>query len=464
MRAVGRKILFCCTLIISAQLFAQGMPAVVQVAKEADWAALQTLINEGENVNQMYGDGSSALHWASYWDSIDGAKLLINAGAEVSARTDLGATPLWLAAENGNADMIALLLDAGADPNVALLAGETIVMTASRSGNADVVRQLLAAGADPNAVVTRNQTALMWAAHQGHGETVAALLEFGADVNARSLVREQYVKTEKPQDSHPAYKIWIEDGGNTALMFAARAGDLHSTRLLVQAGSDVNAVSAFGTSPAIMAIHGGNTQVLEYFLQNGANPDDATSGHTALHAAILRGNYDAVSVLLAHSASLNPMIAKATPARRQSSDYHFHEAFVGATPLWLAARIGEPRIMSLLLEYGADASIHNNVVYPAQRGLAEYYIAEEGEVSLLMAALGMGHWRLRVGWGNEQRRAGQIAKDRQALILETVKIAVQTGVDLNLKNAEGQTALGFAMSRRYEDVVEFLIEAGATEN
>jgi len=441
----------------------QSMPPLVEAARNEDWAALRLLLDGNEEVDQAYGDGSTALFWASYHDNLDSARQLLDRGASVDARNDLGATPLWLAAENGSAQMTALLLDQGADPAVSLLSGESVLMTASRTGNLDVVRLLLAAGANPNQSVTRQQTALMWAAGQGHAEIVAALVAYGADVTARTEVRTEYVKTEKEQDSNPAYKIWIEEGGYDALMFAAAAGDLGSARALVSGGADVNGLSAFGLSPLIMAVHGGNAELVEFLLDQGAEVDLAASGHTALHAAVLRGNNDAVAVLLAHGANPDAILEKPTPTRRQSEDYHFHDSLVGATPLWLAARFSEPAIMQQLLDAGANAQIANNVSYPAQR-MGDNYLAEEGEISLLMAAVGMGNRRLRLSWGTPERRAGQVNRDQEALILQACQIAVLAGVDPGLQDASGQSALDFARARRYGSVVAFLERVGSQTN
>ncbi|MCB1669847.1 MAG: ankyrin repeat domain-containing protein, partial [Pseudomonadales bacterium] len=393
------------TFFLASPAWCQSIPPLLEAARSADWEVLTSLILGGSDVEQAYGDGTRALHWASYHDNVAMAGQLIASGAEVNARTDLGVTPLWLAAENGSAGMTRLLLDAGADPSLALTSGESPLMTASITGNVEVVRLLLAAGASPNLAVTRLQTPLMWAAAQSHGEVVAALVEYGADVNARTETHTEYVKTEKEQDSHPAYKIWIDEGGYTPLMFAAGAGDLESARALLAGGSEVNAVSAFGLTPAILAVHGGNTALLKLLLQQGADVDLAASGHTPLHVAVLRGNLEAVELLLAEGANPNAILEKPTPTRRQSTDYHFHDSLVGATPLWLAARFSEPAIMRALLDAGADPELVNHVSYPAQR-MGDNYIADEGEISVLMAAVGMGNRRLRVSWGTPERRAG----------------------------------------------------------
>lgn len=450
--------LLCAAIALPMQ--AQPMPLVVSLAKDAEWEQLTGLLEDGINPNATYGDGTTALHWASYHDSASATKLLIDAQADINAVTDLGVTALWLAAENGSTELTQLLLDAGADPSIPLLSGETIVMTAAQSGNGDVVRALLAAGADPNRAVTREQTALMWAAGRGHSAAVSALIDYGADIHARSEVREHYVKSEKEQDSSDDYKYWVELGGNNALMFAARSGDIRSTQYLLDAGADIDAVNAFGTSPLIMAIHNGNVELIEYLLSRGANVNNSASGHTALHAAVLRGNADAVQALLAANPNLEAVVTKPTPVRRQATDYNFHDALIGATPLWLAARFAEPDLMRMLLDAGADPFAANSVVYPAQR-LGENFIVDEGNISLVMAAVGMGHRRLRLSWWNPERRANQLQRSREDFILEAVSVAAQAGVDINATDAEGKTALSFAKDRRYESVVALLEALGA---
>ena len=210
-----------------------------------------------------------------------------------------------------------------------------------------------------------------------------------------------------------------------------------------------------------MAIHGGNAAALEYLLENGADIESNDSGHTALHAAVQRGNLDAVNILIEHGANLEAILEKPTPVRRQSTDYNFHDALIGATPLWLAARFSEPSIMEALLEAGAEPMTVNHMSYPAQRML-EHFIRDEGEIDLLMAAVGMGHPRLRVSWGTPERRAGQL-QDRESLVLDSVLVALAAGVKVTGKNADGQTALAFAKQRRYESVVNVLEAAGASE-
>ena len=51
--------------------------------------------------------------------------------------------------------------------------------------------------------------------------------------------------------------------------------------------------------------------------------------------------------------------------------------------------------------------------------------------------------------------------EREALTLESVTLAVELGVDLNVANDDGRTALDAAQQSKFESVVKFLVEKGA---
>ena len=189
----------------------------------------------------------------------------------MNAANDLGVTPLWTASQNGSAAMVRRLLEAGANPNAALLAGETPVMVAARSGYPDVVEQLLAKDANVNAHGARGQTALMWAVAQKHPDVVKVLLAHGADVQARSDVWSEVMAV--PPHGYPDYNRAIPHGGETALMFAARVGDLASAKLLVAAGANVNDADAWGVSATVLAAHSGYRELVEFLLEKGADPN-----------------------------------------------------------------------------------------------------------------------------------------------------------------------------------------------
>src|SRR5262249_15148843 len=266
--------------------------------------------------------------------------------------TDLGVTPLWNASVNGSESMVSRLLKAGANPNAALLRGETPVMAAARSGYPVVVEQLIGKGANVNARGARGQTARMWAVSQKHPEVVKVLLAHGADITATSDVWSEVMAV--PPHGHLDYNRAIPHGGETALMFAARIGDLESASRLVAAGANVNDTDAWGVSTLTLAAHSDFRDLVEFLLEKGADAKADKPGFTALHGAIMHRDENMVSALLDHGADANARLETWTPTRRSSHDFNFAPELVGATPFWLAARFTEPGVMRLLLKHGAD--------------------------------------------------------------------------------------------------------------
>jgi ankyrin repeat protein len=357
---------------------------------------------------------------------------------------DLGATALWNASLNGSEEMVGMLLRKGADPAISLVSGESPVMTAARTGNAKVVELLLMAGADPNATGARGQTALMWASAQHHSAAVSVLLEHGADVHARSETWSQVMAI--PPHSDPANQQNVPHGNNTALMFAAREGDVASAKLLVVAGARVNDSNARGTSAIVLAAHSGYRDLVEFLLDVSADPDAAGAGFSALHLAIMRRDDGMARSLLEHGGDPNAQVTNWTALRRASNDWHFHPALVGATPFWLAARFIQPAIMRLLVKHGADPLFVHDADYIGAAGTFGAVRRME-KTTALMAAVGMG--------GPRGMRAfiEPNPSEVEALTLEAVKLAVELGVDTKAVDQEGRTA---ADAARYESVVEYL--------
>lgn len=457
----------------AAGVTAAERPALIEAARNADAAAVRALLRNRVHVNAVGGDGTTALHWASYRDDTESADVLIRAGAQVNAANDLGATPLWAACENGSAAMVRKLLAAGADPNVALLSGETPLMIAARTGNPDVVKQLLARGAGVNAKeFEHGQTALMWAVAQQHSDVVEALIAHGADGNARSKVWTEVVKTTL-EAYNPDYIVEITQGGYTPLLFAARVGDLASATRLVAAGADVNDAAPSGTSATVVAAHSGHGEVAAFLLEKGADPNRAGAGYTALHAAILHKDESLVRALLAHGANPNAPVTKSTPTRRDSVDFYLHPSYVGATPFWLAARFSSPAIMRALAEHGADPLFVHQPAYwsGTLAPVPSRPFVKEGATTALMAAAGMGGRAPLVALNRLDRiaessplranRRDPDAVELEAATLEAVKIAAELGVDVNVANADGNTALHTVAARGYDTVVAFLVEKGA---
>jgi ankyrin repeat protein len=135
---------------------------------------------------------------------------------------------------------------------------------------------------------------------------------------------------------------------------------------------------------------------------------------------------DLVPVLLKHGANPNARLKRPIIGRHHDAgDATLGE---GTTPLMRAAKTVDLRVMKLLLEGGADATI-------TQR---DYSTA-----AMIVAAGGRG---------------GSVP---EATVIEALKLCFDHGIDVDAFNGNGQTVLHAAVQRGANGIIRFLAERGA---
>jgi len=449
------RLIAACTPVLFAALWAGtalGANSIdaplADAVQRQDSRAIHALLDRHADVNATLADGSTALLWAAHWDDAELVDLLLRAGANLSTANRYGISPLLEACVNGDAAIIEKLLGAGADPNTAQPEGETALMTASRTGNVDAVKMLLDHGAHVNARENwRGQSALMWAAAERHSAVVGLLIQRGADVNARSRIFD-FTGLMPKQGSVP---MNYPRGGFTALLFAAREGDLASGRTLVNAKAKLNLSDPDGTTPLIEAIINFHFDFAAFLLDRGADPNARDNkGRSPLYAAVdmhsldtsTRPNpvssdkfdsLDVIRALLAHGANPNLQLTDVI-APRGPLDVADYTLGAGATPFLRAAKADDLEVMPILLDKKADP-----------------LLATKAGVTPLMAAAGVG-WRDGKSQGTEPDA------------IEAIKLCLARGADINAVTDKGQTALQGASSRGADAVIAWLISRGADVN
>ena len=238
-----------------------------------------------------------------------------------------------------------------------------------------------------------------------------------------------------------------KDGGAlTPLVYAVRANDLDSVKVLLAAGADVNQVTGYGWSPLLVATQNRYYKLGAYLLEHGADVNLANKGAwTPLYLAtdnrnIESGDYpvrkgdmdhlDFIKLLLDKGANVNARMKDSTETRTVFTNQWLDEN--GATAFLRASQSGDIVLMKLLLAHGADPKIETTL-----------------HVTALQVAAGIG-WveGITYEWSPEST-------------LEAVKMLLDLGLDPNAQADTGRTALHGAAHKGRPDVVQVLVDHGA---
>jgi ankyrin repeat protein len=275
------------------------------------------------------------------------------------------------------------------------------------------------------------------------------------------------------------------------LMRAAKNGDIDTAKILLGAGARIDDGGSDGTNPLVYAIVSGQAAFAHFLLGQGADPNGAIDGTTALHAASgdvdtwLKawnrrhgggGPYyvDKIRIKLEERLPLvKALLAKgANPNARASASEMIAGGFLrngaydnftigtgdvsGATPLWVASYsmnggggFGGTRpanvvrstgeILRTLLAAGADPNLRT----------------VDGTTPLMAAA----------GCGWSTYTPGKPRADRRPTAEEAVKILVEEAHSaVNTVNEAEFTPLHCAAFSGLNEVVQFFVDRGAALN
>ena len=438
----------------------------------------------GVNVNARNADGSTPLQWAVYEGDAPEVRRLIDLGADVRAANDYGATPMSLAAEVADTEILKLLLDAGADPDSPNAEGMTALMLVARTGNVEAARLLLDRGATIDAREGfGGQTALMWASARRHPEMIDFLLANGAAVDARSAVRDyqRHIQAEGRPKS-------LDTGGFTPLLYAARENCRQCVDVLLEHGADINLPDPDGVSPLHIAIMNANWDLAKDFIEAGADVDQwDIYGEAPLFTAVgLRSRTDGgrasidppnetdgltiVRLLLERGANPNMQLFFRPANVRGSTNTR------GSTPLIRAANNNDMEVVQLLLAHGADATLYmadrQTPIHAVLAGRANEKDAIEMIEVLHAAGTDVNVVALVVHM-EEVRGGSALHYAVRKRYKDVIRLLAEYGIDLNLKDQDGLTALDYTQSRGfmafmalqtplYEEEAALLRELGAT--
>lgn len=291
---------------------------LLDALQKGDKAAFRQLLNNGADVNSKDEAGTPLLMHAVLYSDADSVRLLLERGADPNATNAAGATALiWAAGDPAKAN---LLIKAGANVNARSALGRTpLLVAASVDGAGSITHKLLVKGADdsvkdelkgnPKLMTGGGQApAIVEAAKARDGEVLKLLLskhkhDRKFDINVRDANGGTALSEAVIQGNHEnlvrllgagaSVEIEVTTERYTPLMLAAMRGDEFAVALLIDAGSDLNAVDASGTSALMWAAYAsdqGASVAVDVLLRAGADTTIKNrGGETALSIAAWHG-------------------------------------------------------------------------------------------------------------------------------------------------------------------------------
>jgi ankyrin repeat protein len=231
----------------------------------------------------------------------------------------------------------------------------------------------------------------------------------------------------------------------TALVFAARQGDLQSARYLLDAGADVNQTTAGGWTPLLTATNNRYYQLGKFLIERGANVNIVNGKNfSPLYLAtdnrnIEGGDYptpkpdmdhlEFIKILLDHGANPNHKVTENTETRTIFTNQWFFEP--GTTAFVRAAQSGDLELLKLLLAYGADPKIANDF----------------GDTAL-SAVAGIG-WVEGVTYEHSPEES-----------LEVAKMLLDLGLSPNSQNRDLRTPVMGAAHKGRNEMIQLFVDRG----
>ena len=331
-----------------------------------------------------------------------------------------------LALVAGVAMYAALTMTAGA-------AAPSPIADAAMRGDKTAVRTLLAKKADVNAPQNDGATAVHWAAYRGDLELAELLLRAGG--NPKAANRE----------------------GATPLWLASVNGDAAMINALLKAGADANEKLPLGRSPLMIASRTGNVAAMRVLIEAGAegNARETLRGTTPLMWAADEGHAPAMKVLIDAGADIkarsNPAPRGRGPALGKANDPRKQVAAQGAA---LARGAAPPPLGGGGGRGGRGGGARGG---GAGRGADDVNVDQDDAA----VAAGIGR---RGGAAADGGQLTPLVYAARANALESVKVLLAAGADVNQTTGYGWSPLLVATQNRYYKLAAYLLDHGANVN
>lgn len=212
-------------------------------------------------------------------------------------RDDQRGRMAFVSARNPDPEVFDYLLNHGADPSEGNDFGYTPLILAALNNHHHLIRRYLARGDDAAVRDVDGETALSLAIEKRHEESVAVLREFHVEEGDYSALDPEAAMLKAAEDGSLGSILNLRDsgvpinccdeGGNSPLMIAVRAGHHGVVRSLYHLGADINHRNHAGESALGLAKASDSTDIVNTLQEFGAL--DAVTGELGKLSAMFGG-------------------------------------------------------------------------------------------------------------------------------------------------------------------------------
>ncbi|MCP4633749.1 MAG: hypothetical protein GY855_12545 [candidate division Zixibacteria bacterium] len=331
-----------------------GFTPLLHASVSGKSKAVKLLLDKGASLDISDSTwGGSAIHWACSRGNDETRDFLLSYGADLSKQCPSdSSTPIFWAATSGNLDAAKWLISNGISANSKEPDGWTVLLNAVWHGRNEFAIYLLDNGADHNAISDEGMTPFIVAVQRGNLEMTKLFLDKGADINAINEHGDTPLHQAVFGQNTKLIKLLIDKGadvnasnrnGQTPLFNATYRDNEEVAEIIVDGGAQVNSCDQQGYSPLNNAIIREYNDIVKLLIDKGAdlNLVDTIYNQTGLHLASIRGNIEAVKMLLNKNAKVNA----------KDKD--------GFTPLYYAGKYGHRDVADLLTSNGGKTKEKN---------------------------------------------------------------------------------------------------------
>ncbi len=422
--------------------------------------SIKSNMAKGFSVQEANGGGFDATTFAIFANNpVETIKFLVEQGNSVNKRTHDSRTYIFWAASRGNLELMKYFVDQGAIMDLKDSHGYSLLLFTAATGQMDknIYDFCIANGSD---IVNEKDH---------HGKNILlVMIPRLKDLTMVDYLISKGIKLNSTDDHGNGIFSYAAKGGNIDLLnqlvkrgvnYAANEKTGENAILFASTGREIplsvyTYLEGLGLTPNVKTVDGttplhnlakasSDLEIYNYFIEKGVAVNQMDSdNNTALINASARNSLDVVSYLIENGSNVNMQNKK------------------GQSALTKAVEGNSPEVVNYLISKSGDV----NVIDDSQNSLAYYLVKSyRGDDAQAFDAKKQSLTKAGLNFQALQQDNStlfHIAIEKNDLFL--LQKLNEFGIDVNAKDANGNTALHYAAMKSMDDrILKYLISIGA---